>query len=141
RPMRWYDERRDVEGVRRHGLSRGAVIPGSCGPRGRVLPRSRFPARRAPMSGLLRTGVRVWRALVPRAVRESPLARKVRGLTYRLLGVDPHDILYDSEYFRRMIEGSAVRSAEAIADSILSDLAPRTVVDVGCGTGALLEVF
>jgi len=40
-----------------------------------------------------------------------------------------------------MIEGSAVRSAEAIADSILADLAPSTVVDVGCGTGALLEVF
>jgi SAM-dependent methyltransferase len=35
----------------------------------------------------------------------------------------------------------AARSAVAIADSVISDWAPATLVDVGCGTGAMLSEF
>src|SRR4051794_17753237 len=52
-----------------------------------------------------------------------------------------HDWIYDSQYYARDIEGPAVRSATSIAKAIRADLAPSSVVDVGCGTGALLARF
>lgn len=51
----------------------------------------------------------------------------------------PHDLLYDAEYYGRHIEPSAAAASEVMAPSIIADLAPRTLVDVGCGSGALLE--
>jgi SAM-dependent methyltransferase len=47
---------------------------------------------------------------------------------------------YDSEYFD-FIEFTSSWSREPMADSMVRDLAPRTAVDVGCGTGALLEAL
>jgi SAM-dependent methyltransferase len=38
-----------------------------------------------------------------------------------------------------MIDRQAMKSAQAIADSIVRDFSPITVLDVGCGTGALLQ--
>ena len=70
---------------------------------------------------------------MPFAIRNSVLARKLKS---RLL---PHDELYNSDYFATTVELPARDSAGPMAESIVSDLAPRTVVDVGCGTGALLE--
>ena len=52
-----------------------------------------------------------------------------------------HDAIYDSRYYATDVEGPAASSAPDISRSITSDLQPHTVVDVGCGTGALLEVL
>ncbi len=52
-----------------------------------------------------------------------------------------HDTLYDSDYYERVVEEPAVRSAGVISESILLYLRPKNVVDVGCGTGALLEAL
>jgi cyclopropane fatty-acyl-phospholipid synthase-like methyltransferase len=48
------------------------------------------------------------------------------------------DSIYDAGYADR-IEQSAASSAGTIAQSIAVDLRPRTIIDVGCGTGALLQ--
>lgn len=50
------------------------------------------------------------------------------------------DDLYSDEYYAYVDQESA-RSAPTIVSSILRDLGPRSVVDVGCGTGALLAEF
>lgn len=52
-----------------------------------------------------------------------------------------HDWIYDSDYFDNTIEGPAVRSAGRIADTIVSEFKAASLVDVGCGTGALLDAL
>lgn len=52
-----------------------------------------------------------------------------------------HDWIYDSDYYEKTVEGPAARSAGRIADSILSDFKPANLIDVGCGTGVLLEAL
>lgn len=52
-----------------------------------------------------------------------------------------HDTTYDQDYYDRQVEVTAVHSAPAMAKSIVGHFRPRTVIDVGCGTGALLEAF
>jgi SAM-dependent methyltransferase len=64
-----------------------------------------------------------------------------KGLYYRLLGIDARDAVYDTDYYLKDAELLTVPGALVITDSILSDLKPRKVVDVGCGAGTLLEVF
>jgi len=50
----------------------------------------------------------------------------------------PYDAIYNTAYFWNDVDGPATKSAATIAASIVRDLAPATVVDIGCGTGALL---
>ena len=49
-----------------------------------------------------------------------------------------HDEICDSDYFR-FVERTTSESADAIADSIMATFRPASVVDVGCGTGVLLD--
>jgi 2-polyprenyl-3-methyl-5-hydroxy-6-metoxy-1,4-benzoquinol methylase len=49
--------------------------------------------------------------------------------------------VYDADYYASVVEDGAARSAEIMAASIRREFAPRTVVDVGCGTGALLDAM
>lgn len=70
--------------------------------------------------------------MVPARLRQSRIAARLKTLL-------PHDATYDARYYANDVEEAAVRSAGVISASIVSDLRPRTVVDVGCGTGALLE--
>lgn len=66
--------------------------------------------------------------------RGLPGARAAREALARSL---PHDVLYDDSYFGGF-EAEGAASASVIADSIVADWAPRTVLDVGCGTGLVL---
>jgi SAM-dependent methyltransferase len=76
---------------------------------------------------------------IRRFLRQFPQVKKLeRLIVEHLLG---HDAIYDSNYYANLVEGSAVRGAGVISESILRDLKPKTVVDVGCGTGALLEAL
>ena len=52
-----------------------------------------------------------------------------------------HDAIYDTHYFESTVEAPAVESSEEIAGSVMLDLEPNTVANVGCGTGALLEAL
>ncbi|HUT01569.1 MAG TPA: class I SAM-dependent methyltransferase [Phycisphaerae bacterium] len=86
--------------------------------------------------GSMLTALRwVYRTIVPRFIRRSKLAGSIKR---RVLW---HDAIYDKKYYARNVESSASRSASTIADSIMADLAPQRVIDVGCGTGALLSVL
>lgn len=80
-----------------------------------------------------------YHVVVPLAIRESRFVSRLKGFVYE--GLFGYDAIYDPDYYARFVEGPAVRSAEAISESILLDLRPKTVVDVGCGTGALLEAL
>lgn len=82
----------------------------------------------------------VWR-LVPARDRLRKTAPYIllRSAYYRLRwwGVS-HDRIFDREYFE-FVERTTGNSADVIAASILEDFQPASVIDVGCGTGALLE--
>jgi cyclopropane fatty-acyl-phospholipid synthase-like methyltransferase len=73
---------------------------------------------------------RGWTAAAWEGVRNWVL-RLVRGR---------HEQIYDREYYK-FIESTALSSREAMVQSIVRDLAPRHVLDVGCGTGALLDAL
>jgi 2-polyprenyl-3-methyl-5-hydroxy-6-metoxy-1,4-benzoquinol methylase len=75
---------------------------------------------------------KVYRAVLPKSVRNSKAVAKLKE---RLLG---HDWIYDSDYYENTIESAAVRSAGKMADSIVAEFKPAQVIDVGCGTGALI---
>ncbi len=49
-----------------------------------------------------------------------------------------HDVIYDEEFYLKSVDPPARASAPAIAKSIVGEFAPTSVIDVGCGTGALL---
>jgi SAM-dependent methyltransferase len=78
-----------------------------------------------------------------------PLIRKpAKTIAYALFDVEtvsklkakwlPYDAVYNTAYFRNDVDGPATKSAATIAASIVRDLPSRRIVDVGCGTGALL---
>jgi SAM-dependent methyltransferase len=48
-----------------------------------------------------------------------------------------HQEIYDSRYYK-YVDRTAAQSAPVMADTIISHFKPKTVIDVGCGTGALL---
>ena len=79
------------------------------------------------------------RAIVPQSLKHSRPASILRRFIYgHLLS---HDAIYHSNYYETDVEGPAVSSAPDISKSITSDLQPKTVADVGCGTGALLQAL
>lgn len=49
-----------------------------------------------------------------------------------------HDEVYDQTYYLESVERPMVRSAPIIAQYIKKQFDPKSVVDVGCGTGQLL---
>jgi SAM-dependent methyltransferase len=68
-------------------------------------------------------------------LRRSPV---VRGTNAWLRGaLAAHDELYTPEFYEA-VDREALASAGPIADTIARELRPENVLDVGCGTGALL---
>lgn len=93
------------------------------------------------MCCLYRVARNIWRRLPERlkkVIRACPLSnglkRSVRALTIRYA---QHDDIYDDEYYED-IDELASRCADAAVKSIVRSFRPLTVLDVGCGTGALL---
>jgi SAM-dependent methyltransferase len=72
--------------------------------------------------------------LVPNAFKKTAIYQAIKTKL-------PHDAIYSDEYFSHDVEGPAVASAPAMAQSIVDRFHPVKVVDVGCGTGALLAAF
>jgi cyclopropane fatty-acyl-phospholipid synthase-like methyltransferase len=70
-------------------------------------------------------------------LRDIGFSRKLKELAHKVLKCGN---LYDADYFDKR-EGRAARSAIVIAESIVKDLNPTTVVDVGCGTGTILDAL
>jgi len=75
------------------------------------------------------------RAPLPTSIKKTVAWQRMRSA---ILG---HDGVYNDEYYAREVEGPASQAAPYIAKSLAERLAPRSVVDVGCGTGAMLEAL
>ena len=86
----------------------------------------------------VRTTYRLIPARARRALRASPLGALVTVLRNRL--PPSHDDEYDAHYYE-MVDRTASESSAVIGTSIVRELAPTRVVDVGCGTGALLAAL
>jgi SAM-dependent methyltransferase len=84
---------------------------------------------------------RMWR-LIPSGVRRLiPMESRLRRVGRRLRAPAlPHDAIYTALYFAEL-DVTASSSAPAIATSIARRFEPRSVIDVGCGTGALLAAL
>lgn len=87
----------------------------------------------------------LWSTLLPVRVRDALWsamprpARKLKIAAVRSLARGArHDEIYDGEYYQRLVEPTMADSCRAMADSIVRDLDPRRVIDLGCGTGLLL---
>lgn len=74
-----------------------------------------------------------YRAVVPEPVRA--VVARVRA------NVFGHNAIYSEDYYASEVEGPAVRSSGIVSDSIVTDYHPVSVIDVGCGTGALLAAL
>lgn len=75
-----------------------------------------------------------------RAIRWSN--RLTRGLREWILRRGGnHDEIYGREYHEKVIDPQAAASAPLMVKSLMEDLDPSSVVDVGCGTGQLLLSF
>src|SRR5262245_52407431 len=81
----------------------------------------------------LNLGRRIARAAIPDSIRGTEAYRRLR----HKFG---HDGIYDTDYFVQMDEW-ALQAAPIMARSIKEMFAPNSVIDVGCGTGALLQSF
>lgn len=75
---------------------------------------------------------------VPATVRAHPVVRRLSRAASAVLIRDAD--LYTPEYYA-FVEHVATKSAPHIAATIVRDLNPRTVVDIGCGTGVLLQAL
>jgi cyclopropane fatty-acyl-phospholipid synthase-like methyltransferase len=75
------------------------------------------------------------KVFIPNAVRNSRLLQTVRH------AILPNNHIYDREYYERDVDIPATESSNVMACSILARFPARSVIDVGCGTGALLQAF
>jgi SAM-dependent methyltransferase len=75
------------------------------------------------------------KAVIPERVRESQPFKIATHL------LRPHNAIYTRDYYAESVEGAAVESAGAMARSIFECFRPKALIDVGCGTGALLAAF
>jgi SAM-dependent methyltransferase len=86
----------------------------------------------------------IWRCLptgIKDRIRKSPPVIKCRAALSRRQWRDrPHDQVYDNEYFG-FVDKTTKPVARLLADDIVAACHPRRVIDVGCGTGALLEAI
>jgi SAM-dependent methyltransferase len=69
--------------------------------------------------------------------RFTPESIRTSGFMARAKELVPHELMYDAEYYVEAEEHSRKASA-TISELIMADFKPRSVIDVGCGTGALL---
>ena len=66
-----------------------------------------------------------------RTLRRRVVSRLERGAE--------RDELYDGHYYDNVVDPLMLASADAIARSVVRELRPSSVIDVGCGTGALMS--
>jgi SAM-dependent methyltransferase len=82
---------------------------------------------------------RLFKNIVPAHIRASISSSRIRNIALHMIRA--HDSVYDQDYYDRDVELPAVQSAAVMAKSIVECFQPKTLIDVGCGTGALLEAF
>jgi SAM-dependent methyltransferase len=87
------------------------------------------------MSKLFTILKRAYRVLPPPLRHTSPLHR----LAFRVMEKTGNRAdIYSPRYYQTIVEPYAQRSAPQMAKSIVESFHPKSVIDVGCGSGALL---
>jgi len=103
------------------------------------------PATETKSTGVIyRALFKGWRAL-PQPAREFIYGNRLlngfkagtRDLAAMFAG---RDDIYNKDYYE-LVDAMAARSVRPMAESMVRELAPKSVADVGCGTGALLAEF
>jgi SAM-dependent methyltransferase len=69
------------------------------------------------------------------------VVRNSRFLRLAAHVVRPYDAIYHRNYYAETVEAPALQSARVMASSMIDAFKPQSIIDVGCGTGALLEAF
>jgi SAM-dependent methyltransferase len=72
--------------------------------------------------------------------RRNPLAPLLVRVKLSMEKRAEHDEVYDAAYYEKVDEGMT-RSAAVIARHVVQEFRPKTVIDIGCGTGALLAAL
>jgi len=76
----------------------------------------------------------VYRRALPESIRSLPWIHRLKALLN-------HDFLYSSDYYANTVDPPAQKSAVVMAKSIMDEFNPASIIDVGCGTGALLAAL
>ena len=79
-----------------------------------------------------------YRTYAPSWLRGSRLANTLRKCLYYFF---PKSLVYDEDFLYSVIDQPASAAAPFIVYSIMRDLSPSSVLDVGCGSGAMLCAF
>lgn len=86
----------------------------------------------------------VWHSMplsVRDQLRQNPLGRWMVGtVVNQTIKGARHQEIYDELYYQRVDE-CAVAAAPVMVGSMIKKFRPKTLIDVGCGTGALLAEF
>jgi len=79
-----------------------------------------------------------YRACAPMAFRGSREADVLKSLLYKIV---PKSVIYDRDFLLEVIDQPSTAAAPVIAASVVRDLAPTSILDVGCGSGSMLLAF
>ena len=90
-------------------------------------------ATRSTVKDMFFKAARLTRGVIPASIKASKLYGKLRGKLQGLLA--SHNSIYDADNYARYTEPAAVQSAGPISNSIILEFSPKSVIDVGCGTG------
>ena len=80
--------------------------------------------------------------LLPDSVRDNAAMQRAKNAVRQfLLSLVRHNEIYTEEFFARKVDPPAFRAAPVITRSIIDELKPKRVIDVGCGTGVILKAL
>jgi SAM-dependent methyltransferase len=98
------------------------------------------------MTAIYRSIRYAWRQFAPEAAHEfvfggkSIFSKRLLSVKRRLESGASHNEIYDAAYYARYTDEMTV-SAVGIVDTINKMLTPKSVIDVGCGSGEVLKRF
>src|SRR5262245_20106891 len=86
-------------------------------------------------SSAIRLIKHICRRNLPLSIRTSSWILKLKQQMYW------YNVIYDADYYGCNVQDPAIRSVGTMAESICGEFNPTCVIDVGCGTGALLDAL
>jgi SAM-dependent methyltransferase len=83
---------------------------------------------------------KIWRATTTQSARDwASQFGMHKWLVAKLESTAEHGEIYDRTYYEQFVEPAMDHSVQQMCATIIRDLTPKAVVDLGCGTGRLLS--